>query len=82
MSDDFASCTRLRQTIAALESLLPTYKKDTKRLDLLIEILKKHELGRCSAGYSFFPKKAHDNPIIHAFFPTVRDLLDAVKEYK
>lgn len=53
---------------------------DTERLDLLVKLLERHDLDRCKMGYTFFPKSIKDSPITCVFYPTVRALLDAVKE--
>lgn len=55
---------------------------DTERLDLLVKILLRYDLDRCNHGYTLFPKNAGTPALVIAFYPTVRDLLDAVKEYK
>lgn len=74
--------TQLRQELAVCYKMLDRSKQDTERLDLLVKILERHELDRCSRGYTFFPKSAKTQSLVPAFYPNVRDLLDAVKEYK
>ena len=53
---------------------------DTERLDLLVKLLERYDLDRCNSGYTFFPKNIKYSSPVEAFFPTVRDLLDAVKD--
>ena len=79
---DLKTECQLRQELATCWQLIEQGSADTKRLDLLIKILEKHDLDKCKAGYSFWPRKISDPSPVQAFYPTVRDLLDAVKEYK
>lgn len=79
---DLKTEAQLRQELATCWQLIEQQGSDTKRLDLLVKILEKHDLDRCAAGYTLFPKNANTRGLVMAFYPTVKDLLDAVKEPK
>ena len=79
---DLKTEAQLRQELATCWQLIEQGSADTKRLDLLVKILERYDLDRCNRGYTFFPKNASTGYIVTAFYPTVRDLLDAVKGYK
>ena len=61
---------------------------DTERLDLLVKLLPKYDLGICKSGYTLFGRFGlTTKPIVQDFYPTVRHLLDVVgglnlEEYK
>lgn len=54
---------------------------DTERLDLLVRLLPKYDLGICRSGYTLFGRSGLTmKPIVQEFYPTVRDLLEVVGE--
>jgi len=79
---DLKTESQLKQELATCRQLIEQGSADTKRLDLLIKILEKHDLDKGITGYTFWPRKIGDPHLVRTFYPTVRGLLDAMKEYK
>lgn len=54
---------------------------DSDRLDLLIRVLYRYDLARCRNGWTLFGRsELTKKPIITDFYPSVRELLDAVEK--